>query len=224
MNLLISYPNAGRTWLSANLCQLDVEMGMAHYGAMDGIDIEIYMNKNPSKLIEDKVIFLSRGLKDHCVSNYFQARFRFCNYQDDIKSYIRSEKFGVENFIKYNIFWKRFSRCKEKMDLTYEMMQWDTLGTIKNVLAFLKPGVDFDENVIRNTIEYNSFDNMHVREISKQDGSRTDWRAKTDVNNLNSFKVRRGVIGGYVDYLDKDDILYIDQLVDKYDYNKIMGV
>ena len=41
-----------------------------------------------------------------------------------------------------------------------------------------------------------------------------------DVRNPNSYKVRRGKVGGFVDYLSPEDIAYCDEVLKSHNYSE----
>jgi hypothetical protein len=85
----------------------------------------------------------------------------------------------------------------------------------------------YDMNKIKESIELFSFENMKKREIEK-DNSLNNTQAfekllnRTIINEPDSFKVRRGKVGGYVDYISEDDINYVDSMLKQYDYYEKM--
>ena len=43
-----------------------------------------------------------------------------------------------------------------------------------------------------------------------------------DSGNVESFKVRRGKVGGFADYFTGDDLSFADQLMADYDYSRAL--
>jgi hypothetical protein len=60
-----------------------------------------------------------------------------------------------------------------------------------------------------NALEFSRFGNMRKMEASLEYDRQL--LQPGDVNDPESYKVRRGKIGGYVDYLDPSDVEYADQ-------------
>ena len=44
-----------------------------------------------------------------------------------------------------------------------------------------------------------------------------------DIGNVESFKVRRGKVGGFADYFSSDDLLFADQLIADYSYDSALN-
>ena len=85
--------------------------------------------------------------------------------------------------------------------------------------AILRQTLDFmgatavPDETIQQAVQFASFDNLRSMEQRKQ--YKIDWMQPGDVNDPESYKVRRGKIGGYVDYLSSADIAYVDRTVDE---------
>ena len=211
MNLLVSYPNSGRTW-TTNMCkEIGIPLSVSHYNALGQIsDIEQYTRQNNGSFFNNhKTIFLHRSTKDHVVSNYFQVTTRMGILKSSVSlaEFIRDKQYGVEKIIKYNILLNDTLSTRESIKIKYEDFHTNCLQTLQKICDFTNTQCDHLESIISN----NSFENAHAREM-------IDPKIYTKVENPESFKARRGVVGGYVDYLSQEDIEYIDNLVAQYDY------
>ena len=82
---------------------------------------------------------------------------------------------------------------------------------LKRVLEFL--GAAPAEAEIAAAVEFASFDNMRKLEASAAFGSDDRRIVPGEAGNPNSFKVRRGKVGGYRDYLSAEEAAALDQLV-----------
>jgi hypothetical protein len=91
---------------------------------------------------------------------------------------------------------------------------------LRRVLHFI--GIkDVQENTIKKAVEFASFENMRNMEITN-----TSPKSKLkpgDKNDPESYKTRRGKVGGYIDYLSSEEIEYLNQkmktsLSDIYNY------
>jgi len=60
-------------------------------------------------------------------------------------------------------------------------------------------------------VSYACFANMQKLEASGQFPSKR--LVPGNVNDIDSFKVRRGKVGGYRDYLNTEDCAFLDQLI-----------
>jgi hypothetical protein len=228
MNILLSYPNAGRTWISSMLVDLQCDIKLAHMGPFEDIDVMFkFMEKYPNRFINDKIVFLHRELRDNVVSNYFQftRRIKYLPESMSMQEYIRHDVFGIERLIKYNLYWKEFSAVAGKLIVSYEEMRNNSEPTLVKILNFAD--TQYSKNSIIDSMEKNSFENMRKDEESGIAGSKRpvkDWIKRATLSDPESFKCRKGKIGGYVDYLSQDDIRYCDDLIHKYDYINRMNL
>jgi hypothetical protein len=72
--------------------------------------------------------------------------------------------------------------------------------------------MDPDDELIRETIEFSSVENL--RKLEQENYFRGGSRLKAkDSSNPDSFKVRRAKVGGYRDYFDDEQVANIDELV-----------
>ena len=90
----------------------------------------------------------------------------------------------------------------------YEDLAASTAGELARVLDFLGYPTP-DEEKLQPIVHYGSFDNMKGLEASGAFGQgRLEAR---NVADPDSFKVRRGKVGGYRDYLDAESIALLDR-------------
>jgi hypothetical protein len=96
--------------------------------------------------------------------------------------------------------------------VTYEGLHLDGPGNLAAVLAFL--GADASaEDVIADALEYAAFERMQGRE---RDGGFSEANRRLvpkDPDDPESFKVRKGVVGGYRDYLSAGDIGFLEERI-----------
>jgi hypothetical protein len=91
--------------------------------------------------------------------------------------------------------------------ITYEDMKADTRRVMQDITAFLcwpKRGGKFLETVVRT----GRFDNM--RKIEETNLLNNPRLKPPEDGDPEGFKVRKGKVGGYTDYLTDEDIRYVD--------------
>jgi hypothetical protein len=82
---------------------------------------------------------------------------------------------------------------------------------MRRVAAFLGL-TTVTEETIRAAVEHGSFGSMKQREATRPaDGTPL---AAGKAGDPESFKTRRGKIGGYVDYLSADDVVWLNRRID----------
>lgn len=155
----------------------------------------------------DRVVYLARDPRDLMVSLFFQitGRFQdFFNYSGDISAFIRDDYFGAHNLKKFQDLWDRICLERGYLKVTYEECRLD----MKELLARIGDyyGFAFQEQGLRNAVELSAFDKM--KELEASERFPQPWlRPRND-----SLKVRRGLVGGYRDYLDEKDIIFLNDM------------
>jgi hypothetical protein len=246
---LVSFPKSGRTWLRVligrtlqnyygvdenvilktdMICSLDSRLPkliVSHDDfAQDKPPERISHNK--SKYKSKLVIFLVRDPRDVLVSLYFHKKFRrgeSKKYNGEIADFIKLKSGGIESLVAfYNAWAENHQLPKGFLLVRYEDMIADTKKELGKVLQFM--GIDWiPDAILAEAVEYGSFNNLKSIEASNklQSGS----LQTTNPENQESFKVRKGKVGGYRDYLTDADIAYLDnviksQLSDYYSFYK----
>ena len=232
---LISFPKCGRTWLRLILGKvlvshfkfeaddlIDIESLAAKRKDIPRIQVkhdgaphlkqpdELETNKHIYK--DKKVIFLVRDPCDVIVSNYFEATRRGKYFQGDISSFIRHERYGIDTMLRFmNIWYQNRHVPSAFLLIRYEDLQMDTYQQLQRLVHFL--GLySVREEILLDAIEFASFDNMQKME---REGLSSLSRLKPgDPNDTESYKARRGKVGGYKDYLDSGDIEYLNYKIE----------
>ena len=231
---ILSYPKCGRTWLRLMLGKvIQLRFGLenmdlmeleAVYGLCPRIprisishDSDSHFKRSdelPTYRKEYKghyVIFLVRDPRDVLVSHYLDRTRRFREHWGDISSSIRDERLGIDTLIRYyNIWYKNKEVPADFLLVRYEDMREDPEGQLKKVINFL--GIDgVDHNMIREAVEFANFDNM--LRMEKKGTLASPRLTPGDPEDRESYKVRRGKVGGYVDYLTAEDITYLNNKI-----------
>lgn len=211
--IVISFPKSGRTWLRVILDKLNIHIEYTHDGSEHAKQISYRdFSSDKTKYKEKKVIFLVRDPRDTLVSGYFQATKRLKIYDGSISDFLRDERHGMKKIIRFHDIW--FDNQHVPKDLlinTYEDMHKDTLSVLKRVVSFLQREYLKDKQLTE-SIEFAKFENMQLLEkegfFSEKYGS---ILTPADLHDQESYKVRRGKIGGYTDYLNEKDIEYCNE-------------
>jgi hypothetical protein len=165
------------------------------------------------------VVFLARDPADVAVSQYFQWKHRMRDHKKHINDYPRgelslddfvmSEQAGVPKVIRFMNAWAAAADRVGMLLVRYEDLRADTAGQLERVLAFA--GIEADAAAIDAAVAYAAFENMKRREAGG-DAASERLRA-ADTANPDSFKSRRGKVGGYRDYFDAAQCARIDALI-----------
>ncbi len=168
---------------------------------------------------EKKVIFLARHPCDVAVSEYFQSTRRARKhklelYGVDPKSsmfdFVMTSGLGLPPIIDYLNGWeRRISGHKQVRVVRYEDLCARPVETLRGIVTFFR--APFSEEEIRDAVDFASFDNL--RELERRDFFGNSRLAPRDPSDPDSFKVRRGKVGGYRDYFDDAQLARMDALV-----------
>jgi hypothetical protein len=229
----ISFPKSGRSWIRvmlgkylcdqfhlperylANSFRLTLKAGLPRtlfiHDNQSYLDIQLKRDK--SRFKGKKVIFFTRNIKDTLVSLYFHSSRRLGLFEGEISEFLWKEYSPVLFYLVYHNTWYQNREVPRAfLHLTYEGTQADPQGTLASILEFI--GVrKIDQDILESAVAYASFDNMQA--LQKRRGTRDSRFKPGDPNDQESYKTRRGVVGGYVDYLNQRDIELIDVLAQK---------
>lgn len=182
---------------------------------------DIAAGQDAHQILEGKkVIFLVRNPIDVSISCYFhlfggRSRPQKREMQGIPKSmdelpidqFVISSKWSVENIIKFMNEWGLvLEKNPNMLLLKYEDMRASPAFEMGRVNTFL--GGPFTSDVIDTAVSASSFDKLKEQERSGTiANSALQPRDKDDPN---SYKVRRGKVGGYVDYLSPETIVEVE--------------
>jgi hypothetical protein len=171
---------------------------------------------------ETPCLFLVRDPRDVAVSFYFHLHKRASDAELDRKE-IRAEDLelplyefctaphlGVPRVIEHMNRWRRDVTARpNSLLLRYEDLRAEPAKKLREVAAWM--GFDATDAEIAEAVRFGSFDSMREREREGRfEGADLTPRDRSDTD---SFKVRRGVIGGYRDYFDDAQCDALDALV-----------
>ena len=154
------------------------------------------------------VVLICRYPLDALVSSWFQFKYRRkATYDGDLVTFIRDPVLGMEKLLAfYNLWAEGKNTLPRVMRIRYEDLSRDTAGQLKGVLEFL--GIAIDPGLVNDAVRFSSFSNMKKLEASgnapKYRSSGLDVFATGDKGNPDAYHVRRGLIGGYREYLSED--------------------
>ena len=179
------------------------------------------------------VVFLARHPADTAVSQFFQWKFRMKphkrlinDYPKDLEmpifDFVMSKEAGIPKVIDYLNGWAEAKPLLgERLHIVrYEDLRQFTAEALGGVLTHL--GADPSAEDLAEAVDFASFENMRKMEASKSfRGAGSRMKAK-DKSNPNSFKVRRGKVGGFRDYFDDDQVKEIEAFIDVH-LNPVFG-
>lgn len=239
--LIVSVAKSGRTWLRAMLsryyqlaCGLPERM-LLEYDNFHALDARVprtlFLHVGQLNKLLDKgaalgtypMVHLVRWPIDTAVSQYFQALGRTDPFRlgqrglpldmsrADMFAYVSSPVFGVPRIIaNLNAFHRNVALQYNPLTLRYE----DARRGAQDALAALvshfgrEPASD---TLLAEAAAFGSFDNLKKVEAEQKFDS---FRMRPgDTADADSFKVRRGKVGGYRDYFTADQCRELESLI-----------
>lgn len=210
---VVSFPKSGRTWLRVMLDDLGCDVAWTHAGASHGEGRQMQKLHTWPALKYRRIVFLHRDPRDTVVSGYHQSRLRRDGYDGTLSDFIRDPRHGLEKILHFNALWLKLAETRGGMMVSsYEALQADTEAELARIAAFL--GAEVTAEQIAAVVAASRFEKMQARERAGAYAERYG-KALTpaDPSRPESFKVRRGKVGGYRDELSAEDIAWCDARV-----------
>ena len=232
--VILSIPKSGRTWLRAFLCAyfckrfgLEFTLRPGRY-TVPGFprivfshDLFEHRTKGDwwdrirgkylvprREFNRAKIILLARDPRDCFVSLYLQLTRRDPNApvefkQKTVSEMLRDEKFGMRAIVDAMNNWlNEFSQRDNFILVRYEALRASPAEHFRDLLAVLGESSP-DATIFQEALEFSQFENMQKLEAAGAFDSKILHPG--DVRDPESFKVRRGKVGGYREYLSAED-------------------
>jgi sulfotransferase family protein len=232
--IIVSIPKSGRTWLRAFVCAyfckrfgLEFTLRPERYCQPDiprliySHDLFEHRTKGdlwdrlrgkyllPRKeLTRAKIILLTRDPRDCFVSLYLQITRRDPNApvelrQKTVSEMLRDRRFGIDAIMSTMNDWiNEFSGRGNFTLIRYEALRASPAEHFRDLLAKLGESAP-DMTIFEEALEFSRFENMQKLEAAGAFDSKILHPG--DVRDPESFKVRRGKVGGYREYLSAED-------------------
>ncbi len=166
------------------------------------------------------ILLVARDPRDLMVSLFFHLQRRARTYRGDLPALLRHPVYGVRSVVAIMNRWLReWDRPGHLHLFRYEDARTDPAAAFARAVRFLQPEMELDEEALERAVEIASFENMrrletgdsHAQGAELVAGLKGEALRPCDDRDLDSYKVRRGKVGGYVDYLDATDIAFLDR-------------
>src|SRR5438067_598424 len=167
-----------------------------------------------------KIVLLVRDPRDCFVSLYVQMTRRDPGAPAEFKrktvsDLLRDKKFGIRAIVRtMNAWLNEFSGRDDFTIIRYESLREAPAGNFRTLLALLGETTP-DMSIFQEALDFSRFDNMQKLEAAGAFDSKI--LRPGDVRDPESFKVRRGKIGGYREYLSTEDQKYAAEALSKLD-------
>lgn len=231
--VLASYPKSGRTWFRFILTSyldktfqlkttpdlhsmftvipnfdMDAERGLPafaykrHRPKLPLITVS-HLSYSKMRFRSHPIIFMVRNPWDVMVSAYFHATRQKHRFLGDIDGFLRDPDQGVVALTHYLNIWSSGLQTHRHIVISYEALSHDPKGQTERALNFL--GIGSDPQALADAVEGAKFQNMQKLEL--QNGlPGHDY----DRDDTESRRMRRGMVGGFRDYLTPGQIDFID--------------
>jgi hypothetical protein len=144
-----------------------------------------------------------------------KAMNKYPAHEADISvfEFVKDPNQGLAHIIEFLNNWAReLPQIKELLVVRYEDLRAQPEREMARVVEFL--GMDANAGYLKDMAEFASVENLRKKEQENyfwRSGSRVQAK---DVNDPNTFKVRKAKVGGYRDYFDDDQVAELDAMVD----------
>jgi Sulfotransferase domain len=230
--LVVSIPKSGRTWVRTFLCAYFCEkLGQPFTlepEQYQGIPRVIYTHDlfeqrtkadrwdklRGKYLIPQRerdrlpVILLARDPRDAFVSLFIQLTRRTKETPDELKQkpaseLLRDPGFGIESMVEVMNSWLiEWSDRPDFLLLRYETLRESPAPGFRDLLRLLGEKPEH-EGAFAHALEFSDFG--HMQKLENAGAFDSKILRAGDTQDPESFKVRRGKIGGFEDYLSPDD-------------------
>ena len=242
--IVVSIPKSGRTWVRTFLCAYFCEkirqpftLEPEKYGGVPQIIYTHDLFEQRTKadrwdklrgkyLIPQRdrtgrpIILLVRDPRDALVSLYIQLTRRTRETPAKLKQMSASEllrdpAFGIESMVEIMNSWlAEWSDRADFLLLPYESLRKDPEPGFRRLLRVLGERC-VDEKAFSRALEFSDFG--HMKELESAGAFASKILRAGDTKDPESFKVRRGKIGGFEDYLSPNDQVYAAAALEKLD-------
>jgi hypothetical protein len=226
---VLSYPGSGRTWLTvligkaiidefkiegANPSRLGdlVQLGRGvprvdvRHDGRPQLHRPDEIERDKSRFARKSVVLLVRDPRDAIISYYFEASKRRGRFQGSAGEFLRHPVGGLDTLLAYYNVWAENRAVPRRFCLVrYEDLHRDPVAELARVMETI--GLAPARASLEAAVGFSSFDNMRKLEAKGFERPELDRRNPGDTE---SYKARKGKVGGYREYLSAADITYLE--------------
>mgnify|MGYP001551433426 FL=1 len=197
------------------------------YYSYEGIIGEALAPGAPDSDLRHKpVLFIARHPCDIAVSWFFQFTKRQSRHKQELINhfidhpidrrtigmwdFVRHSDIGLPFLVDYLNTWERNVAALDRgMVLRYEDLRARPAENLRRVVELMER--DFSDDEIQEAVRFGSFDNL--RQLETKGFFRQGGLTLRDPKDPNTFKVRRGKVGGYRDYFTPEQVAELEEIV-----------
>jgi hypothetical protein len=179
-----------------------------------------------STLRHKPVLLIARNPCDIAVSWFFQFTKRQSAHKQELINhfiehpidrhsismwdFVRHSDIGLPFLVEYLNTWERnLSELENGLIIRYEDLRSKPAETLAQVVRLM--GDSFSEQEIQEAVDFGSFDNL--RQLESKGFFKQGGLTLRNPNDPNSFKVRRGKVGGFRDYFTEEQARELEDIV-----------
>jgi hypothetical protein len=172
------------------------------------------------------VMFLARNPIDIAVSWYFQFTRRQSAHKQELINhfiahpidrhtigmwdFVRHSDIGLPFLIDYLNTWEHnLKELEHSLLMRYEDLRAQPAANLKKVTKLM--GETFSDEEIAEAVSFGAFDNL--RKLESRGFFRRGGMTLRNAGDPNSFKVRRGKVGGYAEYFSAEQVAELEALM-----------
>jgi len=166
-----------------------------------------------------KVLFLARNPCDVAVSEYFQSTKRASDHKVELHGvdpklsmfeFVMNAPVGLGAIVDYLNGWAPVMTADSNaLVVRYEDLRARPEERLFSICQFL--GAPFTKEEIVEAVEFAAFENL--KELERKNFFNNRRLTPKNPDDPDSFKVRRGKVGGYADYFDDEQVAAMESLV-----------
>lgn len=235
--VIVSFPKSGRTWLRCMIGSYLLRVYDLHDVEPASIEFmhehnkmiprlylthdnnqhrrapdEVFFNYNQYK--GKKIILLQRDPRDVIVSLYYHHRYRSKIFHGTLSEFIRKKTGGFETLLRFQSVWEdNLDKLEGYCLIKYEDMRRNPSDSLEKVLLFM--GIQNPSRLlIEESVTQSSFESMKKAESSQK--FKHHSLAAEKGRGSNAAKVRKGKVGGFIEELNESDLIWVNDLMEKY--------
>ncbi len=167
-----------------------------------------------------RIIFLARDPRDVIVSSYFEMNKRGrlfgenpyekhqAVFDGSLAEFVHQERGGFNTVLRYYNIWAENRSIPDGFLLVrYEDLRSNPQPELRRVIDFLGL-TSIPDAILAQAVEYASFENM--RKMEQQNTFSNGILNPANHSDQESYKTRKGKVRGYLEYLEDDEIEYLN--------------
>jgi hypothetical protein len=215
---VVSFPKSGRTWLHVMLARL---ARGAHAPFVLDVPGVLFTHDDADKPAQPlradferyaarKVVLLVRDPRDVLVSYFAHRTRRDLTYAGTLSAFVREPGYGAERIVAFLAgWWAHRTVPAGFVVVRYEDLHADPRKELERLARFL--GLPHGDAELEDAVAFAAFDRMAAMERT---GVLADQRLRAaDAADRESYKVRRGEVGGWVAALAPGDAAWVSAVM-----------